>query len=549
MEALPRELTAELSTSASLLGAAPAAAHPAFHPTYKTIEPAPAPAPAPAAEADAPLHLRLGLQQRAASNLRSHVLRTVRRFAVLLVADMASFYIMREVVRTVRDRAWLGDAIAAPLQSTLPPGILNGWQYAAALFVALFVTGNYGRGDQRRDARRLFMACALATALPLWMTLWTRGLEPVLVQYAITTLLVWAGLVAERRVIDQVVARFFPTYRYAARTLFIGPADACREAIGSPEFAIGGEYRAVGFVDVRFPPAEDALGHAADFRTLLHRCGAEVVVVAGYLPDGRFREVVDASLETASQLLSVPRSIAIAGVQPNLLWRLGRPLIALTAPGLKGWQLLLKRITDLLGSALGLLVTAPLIALVAAAIKLDSAGPVFFRQERVGTGGRRFRVWKFRTMRNGAPDDAHRELIRKMFNGQDAEAGHGNGNGKPVYKLVNDARVTRVGRWLRRTSLDELPQLVNVLCGDMSLVGPRPPLPYETDAYDHWQFDRLKVLPGITGLWQVSGRNLLTYRQMCELDLEYVRRWSLWLDLKILVKTIPAVVFNSGRAA
>jgi len=174
---------------------------------------------------------------------------------------------------------------------------------------------------------------------------------------------------------------------------------------------------------------------------------------------------------------------------------------------------------------------------------------VLFRQERVGTGGRRFRVWKFRTMRNGAPDDAHRELIRKMFNGQEAEAGDGNGNGKPVYKLVNDARVTRVGRWLRRTSLDELPQLVNVLCGDMSLVGPRPPLPYETDAYDHWQFDRLKVLPGITGLWQVSGRNLLTYRQMCELDLEYVRRWSLWLDLKILVKTIPAVVFNSGRAA
>ena len=142
-----------------------------------------------------------------------------------------------------------------------------------------------------------------------------------------------------------------------------------------------------------------------------------------------------------------------------------------------------------------------------------------------------------------------RELIRKMLNGQEAAAGHGNGDGKPVYKLVNDDRVTRVGRWLRRTSLDEIPQLCNVVRGEMSLVGPRPPLGYELEAYDHWQFDRLKVLPGITGLWQVSGRNLLTYRQMCELDLEYVRRWSLWLDFKILVKTIPAVVFNSGRAA
>jgi len=152
-------------------------------------------------------------------------------------------------------------------------------------------------------------------------------------------------------------------------------------------------------------------------------------------------------------------------------------------------------------------------------------------------------------MRNGAPDAAHRELIRKMFNGQEAEAGHGNGNGKPVYKLVNDDRVTRVGRWLRRTSLDEVPQLFNVVRGEMSLVGPRPPLTYEFEAYDHWQFDRLTVPPGITGLWQVSGRNLLTYRQMCELDLEYVRRWSLWLDVKILFKTVPVVLFNSGRAA
>jgi lipopolysaccharide/colanic/teichoic acid biosynthesis glycosyltransferase len=121
--------------------------------------------------------------------------------------------------------------------------------------------------------------------------------------------------------------------------------------------------------------------------------------------------------------------------------------------------------------------------------------------------------------------------------------------GEPVFKLVQDARVTRVGRFLRRTSLDELPQLFNVLRGEMSLVGPRPPLPYEVEAYEQWQFGRLGVLPGITGLWQVSGRNRLTYRQMCELDVTYVERWSLWLDLKILLKTVPVVLFNSGRAA
>jgi len=204
---------------------------------------------------------------------------------------------------------------------------------------------------------------------------------------------------------------------------------------------------------------------------------------------------------------------------------------------------------DVLGASLGLVLTAPLMLLVAIAVKLDSPGPVLFRQERIGTGGRRFRVWKFRTMRHGVSDAAHRELIGRMLNGKESEAAHRANGGKPVYKLVNDERVTAFGRFLRRTSLDELPQLFNVLRGEMSLVGPRPPLPYEFQAYDHWQFDRLRVKPGITGLWQVSGRNRLTYRQMCELDVEYVRRWSLWLDFLILVKTIPVVVFNSGKAA
>jgi len=196
-----------------------------------------------------------------------------------------------------------------------------------------------------------------------------------------------------------------------------------------------------------------------------------------------------------------------------------------------------------------MLVTFPVMLLVAAAIKLDSRGPVLFRQERIGTGGRRFRLWKFRTMRQGASDSVHRELVHKLLNGDESGAAYCKEGADPVYKLVNDDRVTRIGRLLRRTSLDELPQLFNVFRGEMSLVGPRPPLPYEFEAYDHWQFDRLQVMPGITGLWQVSGRNRLTYRQMCELDVEYVRRWSLWLDFLILVKTIPVVVFNSGKAA
>src|SRR5881398_2081587 len=223
VESLPLELAAELSTSASLLDAAPAATYAPFHPTYTPVQPASAPP-----ERKTPVRIRLDLQQRAATNLRRHMLRALRRFTVLVVADLASFYVMRELVRAVREYAWLGDRVAARVGDAVPPGILNGWQYAAALFVALFLTRNYGRGDQRRNARGLFIACALATALPLWMTLWTRGLEPVIVQYAITTVLVWAGLLAERSVLDRIVGRLLPYPEQAAAALFVGPAEDCK---------------------------------------------------------------------------------------------------------------------------------------------------------------------------------------------------------------------------------------------------------------------------------------------------------------------------------
>jgi len=526
VETAAREVRSESSSA----GGPAAAAHLHFNPPYGPIE------FTPSIQFAAPVRIRLGLQQRAAANLHNHVLRSVRRFAVLLVADLASFYVMRELVRAVRDYGWLGDRLAARLQDVLPQGILNGWQYAAALFVALFVTGNYGRGDQRRDTRRLFIACALATALPLWMRLWTRGLEPVIVQYAITTVLVWAGLVTERRVIDQIVVRFFPRYRNAAPTLFVGPAEACRDAIQSPTFALGGECRPVGFVDVHLPPAPDALGHAVDFRSLLQRTGAEVVVVAGYLPDNRFREVVAASLEAQSQLLSVPRSIAIAGVQPDLVWRRGQPLIALTAPTLKGWQHLLKRLMDVLGATLGLVVLSPVFALVAAAVKLESRGPVLFGQRRLGRNGDAFKCLKFRSMRPDAEERLRSDpALYAEYVAND-------------FKLPEnqDPRLTVVGQFLRRTSLDELPQLLNVLRGEMSLVGPRPIVPEELDLYGHGAPIFLSLKPGMTGAWQVNGRSRVGYPLRVDIELEYVRNWSLSRDLGILFGTIPVVLARRG---
>ncbi len=207
--------------------------------------------------------------------------------------------------------------------------------------------------------------------------------------------------------------------------------------------------------------------------------------------------------------------------------------------------LLLKHVLDFVGSVMLLILSSPLFLFIAIAIKLDSRGPVFFAQERVGLRERRFRMLKFRSMYTGTSDVLHREHVTKQINGHQGKESKGE-NGS--YKLVGDARVTRVGRWLRRTSVDELPQLLNVLRGQMGLVGPRPALAYELELYEPWQMDRLAVRPGMTGLWQVSGRSRLSYCRMCELDVEYVRRRSFWLDLWILMRTPAVVLFNPGSA-
>ena len=490
----------------------------------------------------------LRLQRRASISLRHHVQRALARFGVLVACDLAVFALLREAIRWMRDGADPSDALGELTRSALPGGYLNGWQFAVALFLGLLVTGSYGTGDRRRDVGRLFAACALATALPLWTAVWARGLAPVLVHYGVTVLAVWAAVAAERLGIDRIVARLRPRPA-GADTLFVGPADECARVAASPAFTKDGEFRPIGFVDVQDPPARGALGQIGEFALLLAASGAEAVVVCGHLSEEQFRAVVQSALAGGCQLMSVSRTVETTGIHPSLVWRQGQAVMQLLAPSLQGQQLLLKRIVDMLGASLLLILTAPLMALVALAIKLDSHGAVLFGQERVGSGGRRFRVMKFRTMYDGVPDTAHRELVTKMLQGDNGNGAHVSAAGEQVFKLVNDQRVTRVGRWLRRASLDELPQLLNVLRGEMSLVGPRPPLPYELDQYEHWQLHRLQMRPGITGLWQVSGRNRLTYRQMCEMDLAYIRDWSLWLDLWILFRTVPVVLLNSGRAA
>jgi lipopolysaccharide/colanic/teichoic acid biosynthesis glycosyltransferase len=191
-----------------------------------------------------------------------------------------------------------------------------------------------------------------------------------------------------------------------------------------------------------------------------------------------------------------------------------------------------------------LVVLLPVMLVIALAIRLDSRGPVFFGQRRLGRSLAPFMVHKFRTMRQGVSHDVHRQFVLSLIAGDEPPKA----DGKPRFKLSSDDRVTRTGRILRRMSLDELPQLWNVVRGEMSLVGPRPPIPYEVEAYPpHW-FARFAVKPGVTGLWQVSGRSELTLEDMVKLDIQYVQRRSLWLNVWILARTVPAVLTGRGAS-
>ncbi len=218
------------------------------------------------------------------------------------------------------------------------------------------------------------------------------------------------------------------------------------------------------------------------------------------------------------------------------------PLVHVERTGLYSTRSqIVKRAIDIVLSATGLVVISPLLAFTALAVKLDSRGPVLFSQTRPGLYGRVFRIHKFRSMRADADGSMHREAQRKLI--LEGAATELTRDGRPIFgKVPNDPRVTRVGRFIRRTSIDELPQLFNVLKGEMSLVGPRPSVLYELEDYSERHRARLNCRPGITGLWQVSGRSRLSFEQMVDLDLKYISSWSIWLDIKILIRTIPVVL-------
>ncbi len=207
--------------------------------------------------------------------------------------------------------------------------------------------------------------------------------------------------------------------------------------------------------------------------------------------------------------------------------------------------LLVKRTIDVIVSLLVLVLGFPFFLAIALLIKATSRGPVFFKQRRIGENGRSFVMYKFRTMKEGIDDTVHREFTQNFIKGNCLQSTLDD-SGAKIYKLTNDSRITGIGGFLRRVSLDELPQFINILRGEMSIVGPRPPLPYEYECYEEWHKKRVTVKPGLTGLWQVQGRSSVPFDQMVRLDIHYIENWSLSMDLKIMLWTLPVMLAGTG---
>jgi exopolysaccharide biosynthesis polyprenyl glycosylphosphotransferase len=327
--------------------------------------------------------------------------------------------------------------------------------------------------------------------------------------------------------------------RLTFNTLIVGTnheAQRLAELLGASRIG----YRPLGFVstgahDAAAPNGLPVLGSIGGLRPLIRQTGASCVFVAATAVQPEdVKHVLKARRLDGVEIrvtAGFPAVLSATRFTPQSIE--GLVALSVNAVRLTRTQAAAKRTFDVVTSAVSLLALAPVLVVIALAIKLTSPGPVLFRQQRVGLQRRQFKVLKFRTMVVGAE-----VMLIDLVDRNEADG--------PLFKMRDDPRVTPVGRWLRRFSLDELPQLWNVLRGEMSLVGPRPPLASEVEAYEEWQLDRLEVRPGITGLWQVSGRSELSFDQYVRLDLFYIENWSLAYDLFILAKTIPMLLAARG---
>jgi len=409
----------------------------------------------------------------------------------------------------------------------------------AFVLVGLNVRGSYRAGDARRDVQRLVTGVIIGLVLAFLPTTINTATPLSHLFLGIFGLAAVAALIIERRVVDAIVHAAYLRGIGLRRAVIVCRGDEYRAVItGLTPHQVGRpaeDQVILGFVTPEIGRDTDAIGTLLDLDAVLDRHDLSELIVATDLRAESLHEAAEACFARGVRILVLPTAAS-----SRTLWseptRVGMvPAYQLHPRRLEMPSLVVKRGTDLLLASMGLVLALPLMALIAVCIKLESRGPVFFRQRRTGLGGRHFMMWKFRTMRHDA--ELRREEIAHLNPYSDGR----------LFKLARDPRVTRVGRVLRRFSLDELPQIFNILGGDMSLVGPRPPLPSEVQSYEPRHLIRLSVVPGLTGPWQVNGRNLITdFEEVVRLEREYIETWSLKSDLEIILRTFFVVLSGKG---
>ena len=506
-------------------------------PPYNTMTPAP-----PAADAKVLTHpalqRRSALLDRRPRAVRRHTGRVATRFTVLLLGDVVAIALARLAA------IWLAAGTVNGAIAYADTPILEGGTrfvfVGLLILTAIFATGGHSRHRALNLPLRLFFAVAGAVLLT-WSGGIARGLLPDLVLPMVaTTGTVWLSLYLIRQLSEWILSDVWPGQRGAGVAILVGnpkSADRYEKAVAAP----GGDYRVAGYVGTSgngngyATSSHQLIGSIENLSAAISEHDAEAVVVCADLPASRINDLIEECLHAGCQILFPARAVRVYGLRPTLVWHHDQPFFELGSPVLKARALISKRIVDIVVSSILLLLLAPLLLAIIVAIRLDSPGSPFFLQERAGLGGRRFRMFKFRTMRTGA-DDEKQHLAHLNHTG-DAR----------LFKIPNDPRTTRLGKFLRRWSLDELPQLANVLIGDMSLIGPRPFFESDFAAYEDHHFRRLDAKPGITGLWQVSGRSeVVDFEDVIFLDRQYIEQWSFWLDVSILFRTIPAVLRRTG---
>jgi exopolysaccharide biosynthesis polyprenyl glycosylphosphotransferase len=459
--------------------------------------------------------------------------------------------------RYARLSLWIGltDALAA-VAAIIATHLVNPhkppltWEFpvalvaAALVWVGVFIAFqlySFSRLSPAEEFRRILEASGVAVGIKLVVTL-LLGKGPlgalakgwVILTWGLALLMVMVG----RQVWHKHMWRLRTTGELCYRTLIIGAnEEGARIAHTLRPKALG--FVPVGLIYTGTPPTPlrdsvPLLGSIDQITEVIETHGIECVFVASSAVSPEVMKRLTKHLRRHNLEVRVSANMTDILSSRLTVQPVGELLaLSLRPVRLSGLQAAVKRSFDLVVAGIAVLFSSPLWIASAVLIKITSRGPVFFRQERVGREGKSFTIYKFRTMVQGA------ELMQAQLEGRNEASG-------PLFKIREDPRVTRVGKWLRRWSLDEVPQLLNVLTGDMSLVGPRPPLPKEVATYEDWHHDRLEVSPGITGLWQVGGRSELSFDDYVRLDLFYIENWSIVYDLYILAKTVPAVLLSRG---